>query len=140
MRLTESEAIDRFLAARVLRLATADTHGHPHLIPATFAESGGKLVIAVDHKPKRHQRLKRLRNIAENSSVCALVDVYDDDWNRLWWVRVDGEAAMLEDAAARAEAADQLAAKYPQYRATRPDGPIIAISVHRWSGWSYTET
>ncbi len=34
--------------------------------------------------------------------VALLVDEYDDaDWSRLWWVRVDGIAQVLEDTAAR---------------------------------------
>ena len=31
-----------------------------------------------------------------------------------------------------------LSARYPQYRSTPPDGPVIAITVTTWSGWSYT--
>jgi PPOX class probable F420-dependent enzyme len=130
----EAEARARFAAARVLRLATADADATPHLVPATFAVQDDVVVIAVDHKPKRHQNLKRLRNIAENPLVTALVDQYADDWTQLWWVRADGAARVLTDAE---EALDLLAEKYPQYRARRPDGPVIAIAVSRWSGWAY---
>ena len=34
------------------------------------------------------------------------------------------------------EAIAALVERYPQYRATRPDGPVIEIAVTRWSGWS----
>jgi hypothetical protein len=31
-----------------------------------------------------------------------------------------------------------LAARYPQYRATPPPGPVISIQVTRWTGWTGT--
>ncbi|MBP0461936.1 TIGR03668 family PPOX class F420-dependent oxidoreductase [Streptomyces montanisoli] len=151
MRLTEDEARRRLGAARVLRLATVDADGAPHQVPATFAfYGGGRLAIAVDHKPKRTRDLRRLRNIEAEPRVCALADEYsDDDWTRLWWVRADGTARVLaagaergadgQEAAERAEAVDRLVAKYPQYAAHRPDGPVIVIDVARVTGWAYTD-
>jgi len=108
-------------------------------VPATFALRGDRLVIAVDGKPKRHHNLRRLRNIAENSLVSALVDEYSDDWTQLWWARADGSAAIVEDAD-RQGPLDQLAEKYPQYRVDRPDGPVIEIVVARWSGWAFAKS
>ncbi|MDT0346997.1 TIGR03668 family PPOX class F420-dependent oxidoreductase [Streptomyces litchfieldiae] len=136
MRLSEPEARARFAAARVLRLATADADGMPHVVPATFAVADGTVVIAVDDKPKRHQDLRRLRNVEANPRVSALVDEYNEDWTRLWWVRADGTARVLTDEA-RAEPVDRLARKYPRYRATRPAGPVIEITVTRWTGWAW---
>jgi PPOX class probable F420-dependent enzyme len=139
MQLPADEARVRFVRARVLRLATADAEGRPHQVPATFALADDRIVIAVDHKPKRHQNLRRLRNIAGNPRVCALVDHYADDWAQLWWVRADGEARVLHGAARRLPL-DWLAEKYPQYRADRPDGPVIEITVSRWTGWSFADS
>jgi len=147
MRLETPEARRRFAAARVLRLATTDEDGLPHLVPATFAltaapENGGDTVVtAVDHKPKRHQDLKRLRNIHAHPAVCLLVDHYDEDWRRLWWVRADGRARIVpaEAAAERADPVRRLVAKYPQYADRPPRGPVIAVEVTRWSGWAYAE-
>jgi PPOX class probable F420-dependent enzyme len=134
MQMTEEQCRARFADARVLRLATVDAAGRPHLVPATFAVDGDTVTIAVDHKPKRHTDLKRLRNIEENPAVALLVDRYKDDWDRLWWVRADGHARVLanEDAA---ELVSALIYKYEQYRETRPSGPVIEITVTRWSGW-----
>ncbi|GAA3390776.1 TIGR03668 family PPOX class F420-dependent oxidoreductase [Cryptosporangium minutisporangium] len=136
MQLSESEARRRLTDARVVRLATADADGVPHLVPATFAVHADSIVIAVDAKPKRHQRLKRLENVAVNPRVCVLADRYDDDWAQLWWVRADGVARIFTGAAGR-EPIDRLVAKYPQYQAQRPDGPVIDVQVTRWSGWSF---
>jgi PPOX class probable F420-dependent enzyme len=135
--LTDADARARLAAARVARLATADEHGRPHVVPVTFAVAGDSLVIAVDHKPKRTLDLKRLRNIRANPRVAVLADHYDDDWTRLWWVRADGAAAVVTDDAGRAEPVARLSAKYPQYRERPPEGPVIAIAIDAVSGWSY---
>ncbi|MBN6053564.1 TIGR03668 family PPOX class F420-dependent oxidoreductase [Nonomuraea sp. RK-328] len=126
-----------FGGQRVARLATADPGGAPHLVPVTFVLTGDRVVIAVDHKPKTTTDLKRLRNIRANPRVALLADHYDDDWTRLWWVRADGTARVLDpDAAGSGEAVDALVRKYEQYRRTRPAGPVILVDVTRWSGWS----
>ena len=127
----------RFAAARVARLATADAEGRPHLVPVCFAVSGDTVYVAVDAKPKRTLRLKRLANLAANPAAALLADHYDDeDWSRLWWVRADGTARILEDGEERARALALLAERYRQYAETPPPGPVIAIDVSRWSGWS----
>ncbi|WSX07155.1 TIGR03668 family PPOX class F420-dependent oxidoreductase [Streptomyces sp. NBC_00012] len=130
----EVERRQRFADARVLRLSTADAAGKPHLVPATFAVVGGRVAIAVDHKPKRHSNLKRLRNIQENPAVSLLVDHFDEDWGQLWWVRADGQARVLENVDAD-ELVQALLSKYDQYRDRRPSGPVIEVQVNRWSGW-----
>ena len=90
------EARARFAAARVARLATAGPDGRPHLVPMVFAVEADTVYSAVDAKPKATSRLRRLANIAANPAVALLVDHYDDDWSRLWWVRADGSARLLD--------------------------------------------
>ncbi|MFD5319333.1 TIGR03668 family PPOX class F420-dependent oxidoreductase [Streptomyces sp. NPDC127098] len=138
MQLTADSARQRVSEARVLRLATVDADGSPHQVPATFAAQGDTLVIAVDHKPKRHQNLKRLRNIAANPKVCVLVDRYDDDWSQLWWARGDGTARVLEGDARRGPV-EWLSEKYEQYRDHPPEGPVIEITITRWTGWAFAD-
>ncbi len=128
-----NEAAERFAPARVARLATVRDDGAPHLVPIVFAVVGDVIYSAVDDKPKRHRRLRRLANIAHEPRVSVLVDRYDDDWTALWWVRADGVASVLPSSPAAVEA---LAAKYPQYRAAPPAGPFLEIQVRRWSAWS----
>lgn len=130
-------ALERFAAAPVARLATADRDARPHLVPITFAvDDTGAVVTAVDRKPKRTRQLKRLRNIAANRHVSVLVDHYQDDWAGLWWVRADGSAHVVDDPAGKAAALEALLRKYPQYRTDPPDGPVIRIAVHRWASWA----
>ncbi|MEU4291232.1 TIGR03668 family PPOX class F420-dependent oxidoreductase [Kribbella sp. NPDC026596] len=134
MKLDEATCRARVAAARVGRLATVGADLRPHVVPVTYAVHGDELFIGVDQKPKTTMDLKRLRNIAANPRVAVLVDEYDEDWTHLWWVRVDGVARVLTEAPA---AVELLAAKYPQYEADPPRGPVIAIRVDGWSGWSY---
>jgi PPOX class probable F420-dependent enzyme len=138
VRLDAAEARERFARSQVLRLATADEAGRPHLVPCTFAvDADWRVVIGIDNKPKSSTNLRRLRNIAENPRVSLLVDHYDDHWERLWWVRGDG-VAMIERSGERYEQHwDQLRAKYRQYEGQRLDGPVIAVEVESWSGWAF---
>ncbi len=129
------ECRQRFGSARVARLATLGPTG-PHLVPIVFGLNGDVVVTAVDDKPKRSRRLQRLANIANNPAVSLLVDVYDDDWDRLWWVRADGIARVVGDAARMQPALDLLIERYEQYRRLQPQGPVIEVTVTRWSGWS----
>ena len=137
MRWSAARARDAFAAGRVARLATVDGAGQPHLVPVTFAAYGDTLAIAVDSKPKSTRDLKRLRNIAGNPRASLLVDEYDDDWTRLWWVRADGLARIEHSGPDWARARDELTARYRQYQATPPSAAIILVAVERWSGWSY---
>ena len=56
---------------------------------------GDVVVGAVDHKPKSTTRLARLADIARTGRATLLVDHYEDDWSRLWWVRISGPAAVV---------------------------------------------
>lgn len=139
--LTTAEARRRFAAARVASLATIGEAG-PHLVPVVFALAGDVLVTAVDHKPKRTPKLRRLADIAADPAVCLLVDCYHEDWTRLWWVRAEGDARLLPPDAPQTGVASEhrdaialLTAKYAQYRQRPPDGTVIRVTVRRWLGW-----
>jgi PPOX class probable F420-dependent enzyme len=125
-------------AGRVARLATVDAAGRPHLVPVCFALSGDSVHIAVDHKPKRSTELRRTANLRATGQACLLVDRYDDDWSQLWWVRLDGRGRVVVDRAEASAALIALATKYPQYREQSPVGPVLAIEIERYRGWSAT--
>ena len=107
----------------------------PHLVPVVFALDDNVVYTAVDAKPKTTQRLRRLTNIENNPRVSVLVDHYTDDWTQLWWVRVDGVAAIHRDGEAMHNGYRLLRAKYPQYQSVPLNGPVIAVTVHRWASW-----
>ncbi len=126
----------RAAQSRVARLASAGADGRPHLVPICFAFDEMTLYFAVDAKPKRTTNLKRLRNIAANPRVSILIDHYEEDWGKLWWVRLDGAARVLADAAELERALQLLAGRYAQYRADEPAGPVVAVSIDGMTGWS----
>ena len=101
-----------------------------------FAYDEGCLYTAVDHKPKSTHRLKRLRNIGTNPNVSVLVDHYDDDWSRLWWLRIDGIAEVLGSGSRFRKAIAQLVGKYPDYAARPPPGPAIEVRIENVRSWS----
>ncbi len=132
--MTPAEARARFAAARVARLATVSAAGQPHLVPVTFAVDGDTVYSAVDAKPKRTTALRRLADVAANPLVSMLVDEYDEDWSRLWWVRAEGSGRILASSAPEAvRAAALLGERYPAF-ALR--GAVLAVDVTRWTGWS----
>jgi PPOX class probable F420-dependent enzyme len=103
-------------------------------VPVAFAVADDRIYSVVDAKPKRSVTLRRLTNVRENPSVALLVDHYEEDWTALWWVRADGTARVLDQEEAEARAAVVLLCRrYPQQQ---PIGPVLAVDVVRWSGWS----
>lgn len=118
-------------------LGTSDESGAAHLVPVTFVVSGDAVYIAIDDKPKRSRDLKRLRNIAADPRVCLLAQHYDEDWNRLWWARADGTARVVEAGNVPFGVFGALTERYPWYRSHPPEGPVIEVTVRRWSGWAF---
>jgi PPOX class probable F420-dependent enzyme len=124
------------LARRIAHLATADARGQPHVIPVCFAYVEGHFWIAIDEKPKRTARLKRLRNIEENPAVALVFDHYDEDWSRLGYVLVSGAAVVVEDGPEHVQAIEALRARYEQYRGMALEGrPAIRITPERVVSW-----
>src|SRR5207247_5618167 len=107
----------RLKAARVARLATTDPDGRPHLVPIVFALDGDTLYSAVDRKPKRSSKLRRIENARARPDVTILVDHYEEDWGRLWWIRLRGRARVLDHGDERERARARLPQNYPPYRA-----------------------
>jgi PPOX class probable F420-dependent enzyme len=132
----EASVRARLAAARVARLATVRPDGRPHVVAVCFAPVGDEIVTAIDAKPKSTRALARLANIAANPAVSLLVDHYEDDWSKLWWARIDGDARVVE---MRAEYLDALAAKYEQYRSAPPAGPVIVVVPSHFQGWEHGE-
>ena len=126
----------RLAAARIARLATTDPDGRPNLVPIVFALDGDTLYSAVDKKPKRSQTLRRIENARARPDVTVLVDHYDDDWTRLWWIRLRGRARVLDAGDEHERALALLREKYSQYREEPPEGPVLAVDVTDVREWS----
>lgn len=127
--------------AKVARLATLDANRAPHVVPICFAFDRSVFYTALDKKPKRvaPEKLARVRNIRAIKHVALVVDEYNNDWRKLWYVLVRGRAQLVPKSARaeRARAVRLLRAKYPQYAAgmVAADSPIIRIVPERITAW-----
>jgi PPOX class probable F420-dependent enzyme len=125
-------ALDLLESEPVGHLGLLDEQGRPRVQPVTFARVGEALWSAIDDKPKSRPpaRIARLRA----NPACALtVDRYDDDWTRLAWIQVVGDATVLD---IRADVLEALAARYPAYRERPPGGPLLRLDPVRVLWWS----
>ena len=100
-----------------------------------FAVDGDTLYTAVDRKRKASRTLRRIENARERPDVTILLDHYEEDWNRLWWIRLRGRARVLDDGDEAARALALLTAKYPQYRDAPPATPVLAVDVVEVREW-----
>lgn len=135
--LSLDEARRRLAAARIGRLATVRADGRPHVVPIVFVVDGDDIYAIADPKPKRGLDLLRHRNIQVNPAVSLLVDEYEESWERIWWVRADGDARIVAAGPERDKATALLRAKYPQYATwTTPFGDAMVMRVARVTSWT----
>lgn len=125
---------------RVARLATVDSSGQPHVVPIVYAFDGDKLYTPIDEKPKRVKaiKLRRVRNILSNPKVSVIVDDYSEDWRKLAWVQLRGNAQFFEEGSEQVTGVALLHEKYPQYAdMSLRNQPIIVIQLSHISSWRY---
>src|SRR5260370_16343697 len=77
-------------AQRVARLATADSDGHPYIVPVCYAFDGTRFYTPLDEKPKRVDvsKLRRVRNIEARHEASLLIVPYYDHWPRFRFLLV----------------------------------------------------
>ena len=131
-----AEAYRLIMSVPVATLATLRPGGSPHLIPIVFVVSDERVITAIDGKPKQQVTPARLRNIGADPRVSILVHHYEDDWSRLWWVRIDGTARVLVEGDEFSQGMAALRERYPQYQATPLPGPVIVVDPVEVTGWS----
>ena len=126
---------------RIAHLATIARDGRPHLVPVCFVSDGRAFYIPLDRKPKRTapMRLLRVRNIQAHPNVALLIDHYEENWDKLWFVLLRGRAALLRRPGSKEhrKAMSLLKKKYPQYAAgfLAENAPLIRILPKRVSFW-----
>jgi PPOX class probable F420-dependent enzyme len=83
--------------AKVARLATVDLECKPHLIPVVFVFDNDCYFIPIDEKTKRSrpEKLKRAKNIQQNPNVTLLIDEYNEDWTKLYFIMIQGKASIV---------------------------------------------
>ncbi len=119
---------------RVARLAFADADDRPRVLPVTFAFAEGAAWTAIDDKPKRAREPARVRWLRRRPAAALCIDHYDDDWAQLAWVQLLGRVEVLERPRASV-GLDALIARYAQYSAQPPPGPLLRLEVERALWW-----
>lgn len=132
-------------AARRATLATIRADGRPRLVPIAYAYDAGAalLYFALDEKAKRvtdPRELARVRDIIRHPQVALLVDRWSEDWSQLAWLRLEGEASLLEPAdhaEEHAAALHMLRQRYSQYASQRLEQrPIVRVELQRAVSWA----
>jgi PPOX class probable F420-dependent enzyme len=107
-------------------------------VPAVFVLDGHRIVVPVDTvKPKRTVELARLENVRRDPRCVLLADRYSDDWTQLWWVRVHGEARVVEDPEPWLAV---LAERYPQYATPGSVASVLVLTPTVLRGWAASDS
>ena len=123
-------------SAQIGHMATSDSKGVPRIIPVCFVEVSGNIYSMIDKKPKVTDmtKLKRLQNILSYPNDSFLIDHYEEDWDNLWYLQINGKAALIDTP--HSEMHDQLIRKYPPYTVMnvshQPLIRIIPESINLW--------
>ena len=129
----------RLRETRVARLATRDERGRPHVVPVCYAYDGKVFYTPLDRKPKKAGgELARVRNIRANPQVALLLDQYDEDWARLWYILIRGRGEILSGGEERKRAVELLRMKYPQYASREllpEEAMVIRVTPERMVSW-----
>jgi PPOX class probable F420-dependent enzyme len=130
--------------AKVARLATVDSECKPHLIPVVFVIDNGCYFIPIDEKAKRSkpENLKRVKNIQQNPNVALLIDEYNEDWRKLYFIMIQGKASIIGDKesdknelALLEKAHKLLSGKYVQYQEIGIGEYVIMIVPQKVVTW-----
>lgn len=137
--MNQSQIRTRAAEARVARVGTRDQDGTIHLVPVVFAVQDDRLYSLTDAGPRL---AKRLRNLRHDRRVAVLIDGYDEDWSKVWWVRLHGNGRVVERGPEWELARTMLYEKYPQYESMPAEafGPAMVVDIETWSGWAYSDS
>jgi PPOX class probable F420-dependent enzyme len=139
--------------ARVARLATVDSEWRPHVVPVVFTFDGENYYIPIDKKTKREpskpEGLKRVKNIQVNPNVALLIDEYNENWTKLYFVMIHGRASLISNKKGQEQnelpisffntllekAHKLLYEKYPQYQKISIGEYVIMIHPQKVITW-----
>ena len=115
-------------------LSTVDSKGAPHSVPVVFVIEDGEIASPIDDKPKDGRDLHRVLNLARDPRATLLVDRWNEDWKRIGWVMIRGQAHVMPIGSA----SDALRRRYPQYTdEITPGERAIVLQPSRISWWTW---
>ncbi len=125
---------------RIARMATVDESGNPLVLPVCFAYDGQFIYSPIDNKPKTvsAKKLKRVRNIANNSNISLVIDNYVENWSLLYYLIIQGTAEIICEGQEYQNALTILAEKYYQYVEMGLESlgaPVIKITPKKIISW-----
>jgi coenzyme F420-0:L-glutamate ligase/coenzyme F420-1:gamma-L-glutamate ligase len=132
---------------KLARLATVDSECMPYLIPVVFVfdNDSGSFFLPIDEKTKRSrpESLKRVKNIQQNPNVALLIDKYNEDWRKLFFIMIRGRASIIggnrlesNGPSLSQKAHKLLYHKYPQYQKIGIGEYIIMIITQKIITWN----
>ena len=146
--LLDSRQLAFLVAARRAILATIDAAGRPRPVPICFIVAAAdpahvRLLTPLDDKPKAvadKRDLARVRDIGARPDVSVLIERWDEEWSRLGWLRLDGQATLIEPGDVPPGTVERLRSKYAQYAThALESSPMIAIEIERATSWGALE-
>ena len=134
MRLKKAHA--EFLTrARVVRVATADAEGVPHVVPVCAVTDGGRLWFGSGDDARK------VRNLRANPRVTLVADDYSEAWDGLRGVMVAGTATIHGRGPRFRRGRKLLYAKYPQYPTdaaiTERDSVVVEVTPTAVFAWGF---
>ena len=132
--------------ARIGYLGTTSSNMQPYATPVVFVLQNENVYVPLDQKPKTVNilELKRVKNIQHNSKVCFLVHHYDENWTKLWFVMITGNATLVNTRSETLKAKlktihNKFLSKYSQYNEISVGNFYIRIRIDRTAYWNYTQ-
>ena len=111
--------------ARVVRVATADARGVPHVVPVCVTVIDGRVYFASGADARK------VRNIRANPKVALVADDYTEAWAGLRGVMLVGAVRLHDHGAVFRRARRRLYAKYPPYatEAALEEGDAVVVEM-----------
>jgi nitroimidazol reductase NimA-like FMN-containing flavoprotein (pyridoxamine 5'-phosphate oxidase superfamily) len=130
------KAYAEFVArARVVRVATADARGLPHVVPVCAVVDGDRLWFGSGDDARK------VRNLRANPRVTLVADDYSEAWDGLRGVMVAGTATIHARGPRFRRARKLLYAKYPQYPTDAAldegDSAIVEVTPTHVFAWGF---
>jgi len=126
--------------AKVARLATVDQKSHPYVVPVVFVFHENSFFIPLDEKVKtvNARKLKRVKNIEKNPNVTLLIDKYQNDWKKLFFLMIHGKAIVIDGKNSKImdEVHKLFISKYPQYKKIGVGNSCIKINPTKVTFWN----
>jgi len=102
-------------------------------VPVVYIVEDDRIVSPIDTvKAKSGRRLQRLTNIESDHRCVLLVEHNDEDWSRLWWVRVHGAAFEAEPTPSQLRL---LGSAFPAYQADGAITAVVVVQPEAVTGW-----